>query len=347
MTLEPGTNDEVTHQSAGGSDLFLAKYAANGSLAWTLSLGAASTDDGTHVVAMANDSILVAGNFRGSVTFGDGEANETTLSAQTSLAFVALYNADGTLAWARSPVLFSPRGLAGYRNGSYSLLTEGDKIHRFNADGSVAWSRTVTGMRGSAVSGFQDGSLVVGGDFLGPITFGTGEPNETTLVPMGNQDIFVARYNPDGTIAWASQAGGNQTGLALNSITSLPDGACVIGGYFFESPTFGVGEANETILMATPLVFNTNLSSQDLYIARYEADGTLGLAKGGGGGANDGVNAVAGFPDCSYVATGMFAGANVVFGEGDARETSLSDAATQQPDGVDMFVARYNADGGY
>jgi hypothetical protein len=43
----------------------------------------------------------------------------------------------------------------------------------------------------------------------------------------------------------------------------------------------------------------------------------------------------------------MFSGADVVFGEGDARETSLSDAATQQPDGVDMFVARYNADGGY
>ncbi|MHC4223627.1 MAG: hypothetical protein ACYSX0_16785 [Planctomycetota bacterium] len=64
-------------------------------------------------------------------------------------------------------------------------------------------------------------------------------------------------------------------------------------------------------------------------------------------GSSDSANDAADFPDCAFVATGMFSGADVVFGEGDARETSLSDAATQQPDGVDMFVARYNADGGY
>ena len=56
----------------------------------------------------------------------------------------------------------------------------------------------------------SDGSSLVTGMFGGTATFGPGEPEETTLTPAGGANIFVARYNPDGTLAWAKRAGGER-----------------------------------------------------------------------------------------------------------------------------------------
>ena len=79
-------------------------------------------------------------------------------------------------------------------------------IVRYNADGTVAWARLVSGnSRAGGVSAFADGSSVITGGIDGSVTFGAGEANETTLVGTGASDVFVARYNADGTLAWAVQ----------------------------------------------------------------------------------------------------------------------------------------------
>ncbi len=44
----------------------------------------------------------------------------------------------------------------------------------------------------------SDGSAVVTGTFSGTATFGPGQANETQLTPAGEEDIFIAKYNPDG-----------------------------------------------------------------------------------------------------------------------------------------------------
>ena len=42
------------------------------------------------------------------------------------------------------------------------------------------------------------------GWFQGTATFGPGEPNETQLSPAGGNSMFIAKYNSDGTLAWAT-----------------------------------------------------------------------------------------------------------------------------------------------
>ena len=43
----------------------------------------------------------------------------------------------------------------------------------------------------------------------GTATFGSGEPNETVLLSAGGKaDVFLARYNPDGSFHSATRAGG-------------------------------------------------------------------------------------------------------------------------------------------
>ena len=148
---------------------------------------------------------------------------------------------------------------------------------------------------------FSDGSSVVCGPFEQVATFGAGEPGETTLTSDGSNDVFIAQYNGNGTLAWAKRAGGTEW-ETCRGITSLSDGSSVIAGGFAGAATFGEGEANETTLTAAGSVEG----SLDVFIARYGADGTLLWAKQAGGDASDIANHVERFSDDSFVLGGRF-----------------------------------------
>ncbi|MCX6357762.1 MAG: hypothetical protein NT045_07830, partial [Candidatus Aureabacteria bacterium] len=84
---------------------------------------------------------------------------------------------------------------------------------------------------GNAIASLTDGSALVTGGFRGTATFGPGEANEATLISAGDRDIFIARYNPDGTLAWAKRAGGTNWDGG-NAIAALADSSALVTGYF-------------------------------------------------------------------------------------------------------------------
>jgi hypothetical protein len=152
----------------------------------------------------------VTGSFV-SATFGPGEPGETKLtSTGLSDLFVAKYKADGALAWAR-------------RAGGKDNVS------------------------GSGVAVLSDGSAVVAGSFMISATFGPGEPGETILTSPGSYEIFVAKYKPDGALAWARRAGGTDADLGWG-VAVLSDGSAVVTGSFSGIATFGPGEPGETKL---------------------------------------------------------------------------------------------------
>jgi len=59
------------------------------------------------------------------------------------------------------------------------------------------------GQTASAVAHFPNGDIVVTGSFYGSVDFGSG----ATETSMGQQDIFVARYTPEGTNLWVRTMG--------------------------------------------------------------------------------------------------------------------------------------------
>jgi hypothetical protein len=70
----------------------VAKYARDGTLLWATSAGGASNDSGFGVATDHRGNIYVTGSFRGTATFGAGEANETVLEAMAiEDVFVAKY----------------------------------------------------------------------------------------------------------------------------------------------------------------------------------------------------------------------------------------------------------------
>ena len=151
------------------------------------------------------------------------------------------------------------------------------KVHAGGAD--LVWAKGAGGVDwdyGSGIAALSDGSALVTGGFGGSATFGSGEAEETTLISAGGEDIFIARYNPDGTLAWAKRAGGREEqGDQGNDIATFADGSALVTGCFWGSATFGSGEAGETTLTAA--------DAYQIFIALYNSDGTLAWAKRAGG----------------------------------------------------------------
>jgi len=351
-TFGPGEPNETVLTSAGWYDIFIARYNPDGSLAWAKRAGGSSGDAGYGITTLSDNSTVVTGSFDGSATFGPGDPNQTVLTSGD--IFIARYNPDGTLAWAKSA-----EGNGGQGNGITTLsdnsivvtgyfwvsatfgpgetnetvLTSAGYddifIARYNPNGTLSWAKCAGGSDwdyGHGITTLSDNSIVVTGWFDGTATFGQGEPNETVLNSNGEQDIFIARYNPYGTLAWAKCAGGTDYDLGYG-ITMLSDNSTVVTGIFWGSATFGPGEINETVL--------TSDGQFDIFIARYNPNGTLAWAKRAGGYGDEEGYGITTLSDNSTVVIGDFQG-SITFGTGEPNETVLTSAGFG-----DIFIARF------
>jgi len=359
-TFGLGEANETTLMSAAGSDdSFIAKYGPNGALVWAKRAGGTDFDSAYGISALSDGSSLITGSFQGTATFGQGEPNETTLSSTPYRrdVFVAMYDPDGALLWAKraggteSDEGFGISALSGggsivtgyfedaavfgpgepnettlTSTGSHDLF-----VANYNPDGSLAWAKRAGGTgleEGNSVAALSDGTALVTGLFAGAATFGSGEPNEITLVSAGLYDAFVAKYNTDGSLIWASRAGGasDETGYGIAAVS---DGTALVTGLFNGTATFGSAEPNETTLVAA--------GSYDVFVARYDADGTLAWATAAGGADSEEGFAVATTENGNAFVTGYFRN-TAVFGPGEANETLLSSAGYD-----DIFVAQFEA----
>jgi hypothetical protein len=122
--------------------MFVAKYDRNGRLVWATRFG---SRDYIHLWGMAVDEegqSYVTGYFADKITFGQGEVHETTLTRGG--LFVAKYDRDGRLLWART-------------------------------DG------TPGGWSNARIAVDNAGNSYVTGSFNATTTFGAGEARQTTL----------------------------------------------------------------------------------------------------------------------------------------------------------------------
>jgi hypothetical protein len=209
-TFGPGEPGETTLVSAADFDFFIARYHADGGLAWARRAGGDpdTYQWGAALAVLPDGSVLVTGDFTGQATFGPGEANQTELQA----------------------------------TGDHSAF-----LARYADSGDLIWARQIDGIaRGYDVAAGADG-FTLAAKVFGTVTLGPGEDKETVLSSDGGADIVVARYDHDGRLVWARRAGGTGLDLAIGALAT-PDGFSLATGAFENRAVFGPGEDHQTSL---------------------------------------------------------------------------------------------------
>lgn len=131
--------------------------------------------------------------------------------------------------------------------------------------GQFGWSNTGFGSGWESPTGVATdglGNSYVTGTFSGPTITVTGTTGPQVLTGYGMDDIFIAKYNPDGLLEWAKTYGGSAHDRVWN-ISSGIDGTVAIVGYF-DSPAITFGAAGTY----------TQSGGGDAYLLTFDAAGT-------------------------------------------------------------------------
>lgn len=307
---------------------------------WAKSCGGQGAERGTGIAVDAQGSHYAAGWFESSATFG---AQTLTVTGHRD-AFIAKWDSAGNLAWAQkgggkdedyaSAVTVDPSGnpifMGTFRSatadfGGLTLTNQYARdynslfLAKLDASGKGVWVRHVGGASTYDSASIQCDSL--GNVYLVACMARFANFGVTNLT--GYEDILVAKYDKDGNLAWARQAGGSgyDYGLGL---------AATSGGFAYVTGTFEKSAAfNEQTL--------TSRGLHDLFLAKYTPNGAVEWVVQAGGSSDDAGGIVAADPEGGAYFGGSFRGSTTV-------GTNVLTAAASAYD-QDVFFARYDSFG--
>jgi hypothetical protein len=319
--------------SAGGDDVFVARFLGNGAFVWAARFGDAADQRANAVALDMAGNVFLVGRFDGTLDVG-----KTSLtSAGGGDAFVAALDKSGNPLWARSfgddapqealAVASTPsgdvtiggklQGTADFGGGDVTSAGGDDAfLVELDVAGSFLWAKTFGDGAEQQVLGVAadaGGAVWATGSAAGTVDFGGGP-----LVAQGD-DVFVVKLGPGGAHL-ASHLHGGAEPQAGRAIALDASGAPVLGG-----TTLG------------PIDLGTGLlpcgAGAGLFLARLDAAGaTTGAVCFG-----------AGSPTILDPLALAFSGAGDVLAAGAFRDKlALDGLALQASGGVDAYFARFS-----
>jgi hypothetical protein len=176
VTFGAGELNEVKLTAVGLSNVFVAKYAPDGTLSWAKSAGGSRFDRGTGIATDPRGNSYVTGALSSHpAIFGADESNEIEIGRGI---FLAKYSPNGMLLWAKS-------------DGDVPSDPDEDLFGYSGVDGS----RIAVDVRGN--------SYITGMLYSRIGVFGAREEHETAV----GGGILVAKYGQNGKFQWIVTAG--------------------------------------------------------------------------------------------------------------------------------------------
>lgn len=205
----------VNLQSAGGNDIFMARFDHHGQLAWAKTVGGPGSDSGSAVGVDPFGFIYFSGSVTGLVNF-DGRS---WTNSTDRLGFLAKYNSAGALLWVRTNS--GAARLAFDKGGNLYALASGPAIfEKYDTNGTLVyrqWADTspaapqpplnLLSNRGIAVD--QDTNIFVVSRFSGTLSLTNYAQTNITLTETWNfrPPTAVLKFNADGQALLGSTSG--------------------------------------------------------------------------------------------------------------------------------------------
>jgi len=340
-TISFGSNTLTNTDNTGNSsDVFVVKYDASGNLLWTRNAGGAYVDYAYGVSIDSNGNVFVTVmSYSSTITFG---SFTLTNSAYPGI-FIAKYDPLGNVLWVKNPagegvsnsiccdasgnvlvtggfssatIVFGSTTLTNANPGFQDIF-----VAKYDPLGNELWAKRAGGVSedvGVGVSSDLTGNVLLTGDFQSPtINFGT-----TTLTNTGGSNYYISKFDSSGNALWASST----SGYALGK-----DVCADMSGNIFATGTFG----DSTITFGSTTLTNSNPSFADIFVVKYNGNGSVLWAQSGAGPINEKSYSVCCDGSGNLFVTGFFR-STISFGS-----VSLHSLFSQDP----MFIIKYDPSG--
>jgi len=291
-----------TLTSAGGQDIFIAKYDSTGNLIWAVQAGGNGLDISNNITLDNIGNIIVTGQFVGTSTFGTTTIT-SLIDPQTSQyvmnSFVAKYDTIGNFIWVKQGM--SDKNCRGisvttddvgniYSTGQYSDTLQFDNIHyndifnsiyliKFNAAGNEQWFKKIGGsINNMAYDITTDNSnhILLTGEVHGALHFY--DNSNYVLTNTYDYQVFVAKFNTIGDLLWAisdgSESDVSSKTVCVNNLDEIfiaGDFKCRFSEY---ADVYGQGTFN-------------SVGYDDVFITKYDENGQRQWMRNFGGKKED------------------------------------------------------------
>jgi hypothetical protein len=293
----PNFSGTIIDCLSNGSDVFISKYSPLGNLLWVKRAGGLFYDHATDL-EISDSAVFVVGLFTDSMNFNTPSS------------------------WGVGPILYSDEETNGF-------------IARYTLDGELEWAKRFGAEFGETNSieiSINNNAIFIDGYFKDSINFNT--PSSWSINNLISQnttlDIFLCSFNQEGDFLWAKRAGGKKDDYGLGVSSD-------------ENSVYICGIINDTVNFNTPFLEGSNelisMGLWDIFIAKYDINGTFLWSKRAGGFEDDSGKEVFVYNNEIYL-TGSYreiANFNTPF----QSESNELDSFDED----DVFIAKYNSDG--
>lgn len=316
----------------GEEDIFVARLDTTGTTRWVRTFGDTVTgspygSDRGEQIAVVDGVTYLAGQFAGTVDFGNGAM---TMTATGDDVFIAGLDEQGTVLWAHhygdnvfnkvAGITANSDGvvISGYYQGTPSFGGTALQFHggndlyvaAYSPQGTHRWSISAGGLNnefGRGVALDAAGNVYVSGYYGGTMNFGSGPQT-----PMGALDAFVASYSPTGTYRWSH---------TMQATCGRGEGIEVSGDRVYAAGSFDG-------MLTSPML--QSVGQGEAYIVAFDLDGNVTGQLPYGQSDYD-----------SGYSLGVLANGDLLFGGDTGGSSECTTAPTRGPE--DLFLLRIPA----
>jgi hypothetical protein len=251
---------------------------------WARSIGTPSFEFGESIITDANGNVYMTGNFS---------------------------------SFSNYPIIFGQDTLTSTNNFQDVFIV------KYDSNGNALWAKKAGGTSNenpNSIVADQNGNIFISGVFYSPtITF---ETITLTNANTNSADVFIAKYDSNGNILWAKNAGDVNYGNSPSVTIDLSGNAILTG--CFSSPTINFG----TILL-------TNTGLDDIFLVKYDTNGNEIWARSTVGTDSEYGNSITTDQNNNIYVTGCFLSPTLTF-----------DTIVLTKSGyLDLFIVKYDMNG--
>jgi hypothetical protein len=253
---------EICRGSHG--DLLIAKFSSDGHLVWAEALGGPGWERGLSVIETHNGKFAVSGL---TTSFGPDWDLLIAVFDPATKRFECVKRLGGGGNEIGSEIVetfddFTKKYYLNVTGWTSSFGTMDILLAKFEEDCDLEWAYAFGGSENDV------GESIFGGESTGQDLFVTGSTTDSS--GAGDEDLFIAKFDPDGNLRWAKSLGG----------ASVDRGRSITGARSHPLSSFN--------LVVTGSTQSFGAGDEDVLLAAFDLDGNFEWAHTFGGSANEG-----------------------------------------------------------